>query len=149
MSLIRAYAKVYGIGYKKEIYANLDIKEARYIRIPVDQKTDLEQVNNYIERKISLDSKLLCIPYCSFLNFLGGRKNASYFSFFYKFNKDDQSKVIDDLKRSDNSIILVQRPNAIEKEANYEDNSLNLLKAFIYKKYKLVKTTENFYVYKE
>lgn len=148
MSLIRAYGKTYGIGYKKEIYANLDIKEARYIRIPVDQKNDLEQVNNYIKNKTSSDTKLLCIPYCSFLNFLNDRKNVSYFGFFYKFNKDDQNRVINDLKKNNNSVVLVQRPGAIEKEANYEDNNLNLLKTFVRTNYKLIKTTDNFYVFK-
>ena len=148
LSLTEIYGKLYGIGYRKEIYANLDIKEAKYIKIPINQKNDLELVTNYIKSNASSSTKLLCVPYCSFWNFLGERKNASYFSFFYKFNKDDQDRVIDDLKRNDDSVILVQRPNVIEKEANYEDENLNLLKTFIYKKHKLVKTTENFYIYR-
>jgi len=149
MSLISAYGKLYGIGYKKENYETLNAKEAAYINIPVDQKNDLEQVINYIKSKTPSNSKLLCIPYCSFLHFLTDRKNASYFSFFYKFNNDDQTIAIDDLKRNSNSVIAVQRPNVIEKEANYEDISLSSLKTFIYKKYKLVKATDNFYIYKE
>lgn len=148
ISLVRTYGKLYGIGYKKENYGSLNIKKAAYINVPIYLKNDLELVSDYIKNKTSSDTKLLCIPYCSFMNFLGDRKNLSYFGFFYKFNKDDQDKVIDDLKRNDNSIILIQMANVIEKEANYEDNSLKLLKTFIYKKYKLVKKTDNFYVYK-
>jgi len=120
-----------------------------YINIPISQKNDLKIVANYIESKTSQNDKLLCIPYCSFVNYLTERRNASYFSFFYKFNKNDQERVIDDIKGNINSTILIQRPNVIEKEANYEDNNLNLLKKFISKEYKLVKTTENFYIYKK
>jgi len=148
-SLARTYGKLYGIGYEKENYVNLNIKEATHIKIPISQKNDLETVVNYIKSETSLNDKLLCVPYCSFLNFLSGKKNLSYFGFFYKFNKNDQNKVVKDIEINNNSIILIQRPGVIEKEANYEDNSLSLLKKIIYKKYKLAKTTENFYIYKK
>lgn len=149
MSLVKAYGNAYGIGYKKETYQSLDIKSAAHINIPMHQKNDLKQINNYIKNKTSSGTKLLCIPYCSFLNFLNDRKNASYFGFFYKFNKDDQNRVINDLKENNNSVVIIQRPDVIEKEANYEDQNLTSLKTFIHQNYKLVKTTDNFYIYKE
>ena len=149
VSLTKAYGKRYGISLSKENYGSLNIKNMSYINIPISQKNDLKIVANYIESKTSQNDKLLCIPYCSFVNYLTERRNASYFSFFYKFNKNDQERVIDDIKGNINSTILIQRPNVIEKEANYEDNNLNLLKKFISKEYKLVKTTENFYIYKK
>lgn len=149
VSLAKAYGKRYGIGYNKELYGNLNIKNMSYINIPISQENDLKIVANYIESKTSQDNRLLCIPYCSFVNYLTERRNASYFSFFYKFNKNDQKRVISDVKENINSIILIQRSNTIEKEADHEDNNLNLLKRFISKEYKLVKTTENFYIYKK
>ncbi len=149
VSLAKAYGNIYGIGYKKENYGNLNMKNATYVNIPSAQIKDLEIAINFIESNTIQSDKLLCIPYCSFLNYLTGRENASYFGFFYKFNRNDQGKAISDLKENKSSTILVQRPNIIEKEANYEDNNLNLLKTFIYRNYKLVKATDNFYVYKK
>lgn len=147
--LVQAYGKLYGIGYKKEIYANLDVKEARYINIPIEQRNDLESVISYIKNTtLPTSTKLLCFPYCPLLNFLAERDNASYFSFFYKFRREDQDRVIKDIGSNKDLIILVQRKGEIEKEANYEDENLKDLKGFIIKNYKLAKTTQNFYIYK-
>lgn len=148
-SLIGAYDKLYGVVDKKENYGSMNIKKATYINIPISQKRDLELVINHIKSIASPSDKLLCIPYCSFINFLSDRNNASYFGFFYKFKPEDQARVIKDIANSKNITILIQKNGQIEEETNYEDKNLNLLKTFIYKKYKLVQATENFYVYKE
>lgn len=147
LSLFRDYGKLHGVDYKREHYGSLSIKEAAYIKIPIAQKNDLETVVSYIKSKTSQDDKLLCLPYCSFLNYLSYRDNASYFGFFYKFNKSDQGRVIGDLGASNNSIIVIQRPGPIEKEANYEDKNISIIKSFIINNYKLTKTTQNFYIY--
>lgn len=149
LSLFSSYGKLHGIGNKKEDYKSLSIKEAAYVKIPNAQKNDLETVISYIRSKTSQDDKLLCLPYCSFLNYLSYRDNASYLGFFYKFNKNDQGRVIRDLGTSDNSIIVIQRPGSIEKEANYEDKNISIIKSFIINNYKLTKTTRNFYIYKK
>lgn len=147
--LVQAYGKLYGIGYEKEIYANLDIKEAKYINIPINQKNDLESVTNYVKNTTSrTNTKLLCFPYCPLFYFLTERDNSSYFSFFYKFRREDQDKVIKDIGSNKDLIILVQRKGEIEKEANYEDERLNNLKTFIQTNYNLAKITQNFYIYR-
>lgn len=146
--LIEAYGKLYGIGHKKEVYANLDIKEAKYIGIPIDQKNDLEFVINYVKNTTLPNDKLLCIPYCPFLYYLSERNNVSYFGLFYKFKTGDQARVIKDINNNKNSIILVQKPGPIEKEANYEDENINAIKSYIFNNYKLIKTTQNFYIYR-
>lgn len=149
ISLVESYGKLYGIGYRKEDYGSLNIKEAAHINIPISQKNDLELVTNYIKNKTSPSDKLICIPYCSFSNFLSDRNNASYFGFFYKFKPEDQKRVMEELNSSKNSIILIQKTGPIEKEAVYEDKSLNLLKQFVVSNYKLVKSTQNFYIYEQ
>ncbi|MDO8660122.1 MAG: glycosyltransferase [Candidatus Parcubacteria bacterium] len=146
--LINTYGKLYGVGYRKEIYANIKIREAKHIKILVDQKNDLESLINYIKNRTSTSDKLLCIPYCSFLNYLSKRNNASYFGFFYKFKESDQVRVISDLNKNKNSIVVIQKPGSIEKEANYEDKSINIIKSFVNNNYKLVKVTQNFYIYR-
>lgn len=146
--LVQTYGKLYGIGYEKEIYANLDIKEAKYIHIPITQKNDLESVINYVKNTTSpTNTKLLCFPYCPLLYFLTEKDNSSYFSFFYKFRREDQDKVMKDISSNKDLIILVQRKGEIEKEANYEDERLNNLKTFIQTNYSLAKITQNFYIY--
>ncbi|MDO8621274.1 MAG: hypothetical protein Q7R31_03255 [Candidatus Levybacteria bacterium] len=146
--LAKTYGKLYGIGYDKEIYVNLNIKQAKYINIPISQKNDLEPLIDYV-KKVSLNNgKLLCFPYCPLLNFLTDRDNASYFNFFYKFRPGDQNKVIVDIGNNKNIIILIQKMGEIEKEANYEDEKLSVLKTFIQTNYKPTKTTQNFYIYK-
>jgi len=149
VSLARAYGNIYGIGYKKENYGSLDLKNTTHVNFPISQKNDLSIATNYIGSKTSQRDILLCIPYCSFINFLTERNNASYFGFFYKFNKNEQGRVINDLNKVDNPIILIQKPNVIEKEANYEDSNLSLLKTFIVRDYRLVKKTDNFYIYRK
>lgn len=145
--LIETYRKLYGIGYKKEVYANLDIKEAKYISIPIDQKSDLEFVINYVKNTTLPNDKIFCIPYCPFIYHLSKRNNASYFGLFYKFKTGDQARVIKDINNK-NSIVLVQKPGPIEREANYEDENINVIKLFIFNNYKLIKTTQNFYIYR-
>lgn len=147
ISLFKAYKNIYGIGSDKESYSSLTVKEAVLIKIPARQRNELKAIIDFIKNNTSQNDKLLCVPYCPFLNYLTDRKNASYFGFFYKFNKNDQRKVIEDLKGSKNAVILVQRPGVIEKEANYENSNVNSLKAFISENYKLIKATGNFYVY--
>lgn len=146
--LIQVYGKLYGLGYKKELYASLEIKEARNIYIPINQKKELDDVISYVKKNKLQGTKLFCFPYCPLMNYLTKIKNASYYSFFYKFNEKDQHKVIKDLKYNKNLIIILQRKGPIEKEAEFEDKRLAILKEFILKNYKLVKTTQNFYIFK-
>ncbi len=147
--LVGTYGKLYGIGYEKEKYATLEIEEARYIKIPITQRNDLEGVVSYVKNTTSASkTKLLCFPYCPLLYFLTERDNSSYFSFFYKFRREDQEEVIKDISGNKDLVILVQKKGEIEKEANYEDERLRDLKGFITKNHKLVKATQNFYVYK-
>lgn len=145
--LVITYGKLYGIGYAKEVYVDLDIKEEKYIKVPLNEKKDLESTVNYVKNNTSPNTKLLCFPYCPLMNFLTERDNASYFNFFYKFRVEDQDGVIKEL-HSNKNIVIVQKTGVIEKEADFEDEKLNVLKKFIQKNYKLDKTTQNFYIYK-
>ena len=61
----------------------------------------------------------------------------------------DQAQVINDLKNNVKSVALIQRPGSIEAEALFEDNTLAVLKKYMSKNYRLVKTTEIFYIYNE
>lgn len=144
-SLAKTYKSIYG---NEQSYNISNIKNAKYINISISQKNDLETTVSYIKNEVPQGNKLLCIPYCSFMNYLTERRNASYFGFFYKFNPQDQQKVIRDIHENKDSIVLIQNQNIIEEEANYEDGNINLLKKFIYKNYEPVKITENFSVYK-
>jgi len=83
------------------------------------------------------------------MQFLTQRKDVSFFSFFYKFMPVDQAQVINDLKNNVKSVALIQRPGSIEAEALFEDNTLAVLKKYMSKNYRLVKTTEIFYIYNE
>lgn len=145
--LTQNYGKLYGVGYEKEVYIELNIKEAKYINIPINQQKDLELLENYIKSTTPIDAKLLCFPYCPLSNFLTERDNASYFNFFYKFRLEDQERTIRDMEDSKNLIILLQRKGEIEKEANFEDSKLKILRKFILTNYRLKKITQNFYVY--
>jgi hypothetical protein len=148
-SLLGAYNRVYGEDFKKDSYRKLNIKEMRYINIPISQKNDLEETINYIKNKTSSDIKLLCFPYCSFPQFLSNRGDVSYFNFFYKFMPENQIRVIKDLNNSKNVTILIQKPGPIEKEALYEDEKLKILKQYVLSNYKLKKNTQNFYIYEK
>jgi hypothetical protein len=147
ISLIGAYNKIYGTESKANVYTKVNIKEMTYIRIPFSQKNDLEEAIDFIENKTSPNTKILCFPYCSFPQFLSNRKDASYFNFFYKFIPKNQARVISDLNNGKEIAVLIQRPGSIEKEALFEDKNLKILKQFIVSNYKLIKTTQNFYIY--
>ncbi len=144
--LIQTYGKLYGIGFRREAYDNLDVKEAKYIRIPTSQKKDLESIVSYT-KTTSANTKLLCFPYCPLFNFLTEKNNASYFNFFYKFRLEDQARVIRDMNDTKNLVVLLQRKGEIEKEADFEDKKLNVLRRHILTNYKLKKITRNFYIY--
>ena len=141
------YGKIYGSDFGKQLYGNLSIKEARYINLPIDQVNDLEKML-YFVNLTPADNKILCLPYCSFTEFLSNRRGVSYFSFFYKFQKFDQARVIKDLKEAKNAVIIVEKPGSIEKLALYEDVNLKVLKKFIQTNYKLFGETKNFYIYR-
>lgn len=144
--LVTTYGKLYGIGHQREVYVNLDIKEEKYIKVPLNQKKDLEFTVSYVKNNTSADTKLLCFPYCPLMSFLTKRDDSSYFSFFYKFRVEDENRVIKELQSSKN-IIIVQKPGIIEPEASFEDERHGVLKAFIVRNYKLVNVSENFYTY--
>lgn len=144
--LITTYGKLYGIGYGKEIYVDLDIKEAKYIKVPLNEKKDLEFAVNYVRNNTSVNTELLCFPYCPLMSFLTERNNASYFNFFYKLKVEDQERVIKELLSNEN-IVITQKLGVIEREANFEDERLSVLKKFITDNYRLAKASENFYIY--
>jgi hypothetical protein len=148
--LAKAYLVHYGLfNFKKETYLSSDIGEMKYIKILDKEKSDLDNLVYHIKTSTPKSEKILCFPYCPMINFLSERSTASYFNFFYPetFLAQDQARVIDDLKKSKETLILVQRNGAIENEANYEDNRLKILKQYILSHYKLQEATENFFVY--
>lgn len=147
ISTAAGYGKIYGSGVGKQSYANLSAKEAMYVNLPVDHVKDLEKMLSILSLAPA-DSKILCIPYCSFVEFLSNRKGVSYFSFFYKFQKSDQVKVIADIKANKNVLLVIEKRGSIEKLALYEDANLKTLKKFIKTNYKLFGETENFYIYR-
>ena len=147
ISSVTGYAKFYGSGFEKQTYGNLNIKKAAYINLPVGQVNDLEKMLAMV-KLAPADSKILCFPYCSFVTFLSDRRDASYFNFFYKFQKPDQLRVIEDLKKDKNLVIVVEKFGPIEKLALYEDKNLHILKKFIQTNYKLFGETQNFYIYR-
>lgn len=133
----------------KTLYEKMSIEEGKNILIPQSQNKDLNETISYVNFLSLPSEKLLCFPYCPMLNYLSEKKSASRFNFFYPetFRIKDQVTVINDLKNSKGTVILLQKPGSIEKEANFEDKRLSVLKKFITDNYKSVKTTQNFYIY--
>jgi hypothetical protein len=135
----------------KVVYGNMMGNQTAHILISKSQAKELDSVINYISYLNLPSAKLLCFPYCPMFNYLSKRDAPSYFNFFYPetFRTSDQGKVINDLRKNSESIIVVQRQGVIEKEADFENVRLNLLKSFFVNNYKLISTSDNFYIYEK
>jgi len=134
---------------KKMTYSKMFSQEGKYVMLSQPQNKELKSVILYVNNLTLPSKKILCFPYCPILNYLSKLESASYFNFFYPetFRAENQNRVITDLEKANNAIVLVQRPGVIEKEANFEDKRLNVLKKFITNNYRQVKATEDFSIY--
>ncbi len=125
------------------------IKPLNGLKIPAEEKTELEMLITEINKRVNKSESILCFPYCPLLQVLTERRSASYFSFFYPetFRVDDEKIAIENIITNKPSVIVFQRKGYIEPEAHYEDKRLKIFIAFIKANYHEIKDTENFSIY--
>ena len=106
-------------------------------------------VVKYIQKESNNNYSILCFPYCPLINVLAQRNSGSYFSFFYPetIRVKDQNRVIDDLKKNETKIIILQKSGTIEKEALYENKRLSLLKEYFISDFSPIFSSQNFVIY--
>lgn len=130
-------------------YKQLQLLQFEGIYLPPKTADEILSIVKFVQKKTNQNDTILCFPYCPLLNVLTQRKSGSYFSFFYPetIRAKDQKRVIDDLKKNQTKIIIVQKPGEIEKEALYENNRLSLLRNYFLSNYNPVFSSQNFVIY--
>ena len=143
----------FGISIKSFLtqvnYIQLPLLHFEGILLPKTTAEEIVSVVKYIQKESNNNDSILCFPYCPLINVLAQRNSGSYFSFFYPetIRVKDQNRVIDDLKKNETKIIILQKSGTIEKEALYENKRLSLLKEYFISDFSPIFSSQNFVIY--